>query len=284
MNPKRRSHRPSLAVLGTLLLASAVVAELGAQQLPLSPLRDSGQTVTPAFEGWYPNSDGTFSLSFGYYNRNREQIIEVPIGDDNFFEPGPRDRGQPTELHPQRHWGVFTVTVPADFGEQRIVWTLRNGGKTFAIPGHLQPDWLLDAKLDPASGNRPPVLKLDQGGPEGSGPDGIHGEPRQAKVGVPLEIVLWATDDEVARGSFSRQSAPVVLRWFKHSGPGTVEFSESEPKIDKDDGGRSVTQATFSAPGKYVLRVRANDYSGLSSGGHSQCCWSNAFVEVTVSE
>ena len=28
-------------------------------QLPLSPLGGSGQTVTPVFEGWYQNPDGT---------------------------------------------------------------------------------------------------------------------------------------------------------------------------------------------------------------------------------
>ena len=36
----------------------------------------SGQSVTPAYEGWFPNADGTFSLSFGYFNRNYETIIE----------------------------------------------------------------------------------------------------------------------------------------------------------------------------------------------------------------
>ena len=36
-----------------------------AQQPPLAPVRDSGQTVTPAFEGWYANPDGTFSLPDG---------------------------------------------------------------------------------------------------------------------------------------------------------------------------------------------------------------------------
>jgi hypothetical protein len=267
-----------------LLTSAALIDPARAEQLPLSPRRDAGQTVTPAFEGWYPNPDGTFMLSFGYFNRNREQVLEIPLGDDNFFEPGPKDLGQPTEFHPMRHWGVFTVKVPADFGSQRLVWTLRNGGKTLSVPGHLGTDWLLDAKLDPAAGNRPPVLGFTDQGPTGTGPDGIVAGPVEATVGKPLPITLWATDDEVPRSTNNRPGEPISLMWFKHRGPGPVAFSDQEPKIDKEAGGRSVTEATFSVPGDYVLRVRAVDYSGLSSGGHSQCCWSNGYLMVTVRE
>jgi hypothetical protein len=41
------------------------------------------------------------------------------------------------------------------------------------------------------------------------------------------------------------------------------------------------TQATFAEPGEYLVRVRAND-STVAGAGHAQCCWSNAFVKVTV--
>lgn len=41
------------------------------------------------------------------------------------------------------------------------------------------------------------------------------------------------------------------------------------------------TIATFSEPGDYVVRVRATD-SGIEAAGHSQCCWTNGFVKVTV--
>lgn len=271
---------PLLALAGAVWLAS----QTAARQLPLSPRFDAGQTVTPAFEGWYPNADGTFTLSFGYFNRNQEQVVEIPIGEDNRFEQGAQDLGQPTRFEPQRHWGVFTVKVPADFGTQKLVWTLRNGKRTFSVPGHLRPEWLLDAKRDPASGNTPPVLRFDPEGPEGTGPDGVVFGPLDAEVGAPLKITLWATDDEIKRGGPSRQTEPILLAWFEHRGPknGAVTFSEREPKVDKESGGRSETEATFSEPGDYILRVRANDYSGLSSGGHSQCCWTNGFVLVTV--
>lgn len=278
--PKIRSLIVSLTAVA--LVGGSLLAADG-QPDPLSPRREAGQTVTPAYEGWYPNPDGTFSLSFGYYSRNTEEIVEIPVGPDNFISPGPQDQGQPTQFYPLRHWGVFTVRVPADFGDQKVVWTLVNRGATYQIPGHLNPDWLLDAKLNPADGNTPPVLRFAADGPTGSGPDGVHAGPLAAKVGEPLAIDLWVSDDEVrSPGGFIRQKEPVVLAWFKHSGPGGVEFSDAEPKIDKEAGGKATTSATFDAPGRYVLRVRATDYSGLVSGGHAQCCWSNGYVEVTV--
>jgi hypothetical protein len=46
-------------------------------------------------------------------------------------------------------------------------------------------------------------------------------------------------------------------------------------------GGEVATRATFTAPGSYVLRVRAND-SGVANAGHAQCCWTNGFVKVAV--
>src|ERR1044072_7328788 len=54
----------------------------------LAPVRPSGQTVTPVYEGWYRNSDGSYSLSFGYYNRNSRETLDIPVGDDNRIAPG----------------------------------------------------------------------------------------------------------------------------------------------------------------------------------------------------
>ena len=41
------------------------------------------------------------------------------------------------------------------------------------------------------------------------------------------------------------------------------------------------TNATFSAPGEYMVRVQANDESGEGGGGF-QCCWTNVYVKVMV--
>ena len=70
----------------------------------------------------------------------------------------------------------------------------------------------------------------------------------------------------------SEKATAIVIR--------VVDFSESEPEVDPT--GKSTTMVTFRDPGDYVLRVRVNDYSGNVRGGHSQCCWTNGYVQVAV--
>ena len=86
------------------------------QQLPMEPPHESGQSMTGAFEGWFKNPDGSYSLLLGYYNRNTNQELDIPVGPNNRIEPGGPDQGQPTHFLNARQWGVFTVTVPKDFG------------------------------------------------------------------------------------------------------------------------------------------------------------------------
>lgn len=59
-----------------------------------------GGNVQPAFEGWERNSDGSFNLLFGYFNRNWEEEPNVPIGPNNFFSPAPKTRGSPHTFIP----------------------------------------------------------------------------------------------------------------------------------------------------------------------------------------
>lgn len=262
-----------------------------AAQLPLAPLAKSGQTVTPVFEGWYRNPDGSFSISFGYYNRNTAEVIEIPVGADNFIAPGDSNQGQPTRFEARRHWGVFAVKVPAEFGTKKVTWTIRVRGETFAIPASLHPDWEIDALAGEAgSGNTPPVLKLpgapgSSGGPVAQGPAGAIGGPLTISVGQPLTLTIWATDDGRTAGSVAgggRGNAPVALMWFKHQGPGNVTFAPPSPRPAAGDG-MATTTATFAQPGTYIVRVRAND-SSVSGAGHAQCCWTNGFLRVEVTK
>ena len=278
--------RPSriLVRLAGLACIGLVLSNVAAAQLPLAPIAKSGQTATPVYEGWYRNADGTFSLSFGYYNRNAVEVIEIPIGPDNFVAPGDSNQGQPTRLEARRHWGVFAVKVPANFGDKKVTWTIRMRGETFAIPGSLHPDWEIDALAGEAgNGNTPPVVKLSSGGPEARGPGGATAGPLTATVGQPLTITIWATDDGRGEGSVAGggRAAQVALMWFKHQGPGEVAFGTPAPRPAAGDG-MATTTATFAKPGTYILRIRAND-SSVSGSGHAQCCWTNGFVRVTVS-
>jgi hypothetical protein len=97
---------------------------------------------------------------------------------------------------------------------------------------------------------------------------------------------VWAADDGNQSGAVfaaGKDSVPVSLAWFKHQGPGEVTFSEAEHEVSHS-GGEASTMATFSEAGSYVIRVRANDASGVAGAGHAQCCWTNGFVNVTVTE
>ena len=58
----------------------ACAAVVSGQQVVNGPLHDSGQSITGAYEGWFRNADGSFSLLFGYYNRNQKQELDIAPG------------------------------------------------------------------------------------------------------------------------------------------------------------------------------------------------------------
>ena len=190
-----------------LLLAALTLACVhqiaSAQMLSYS----SGQTVSPAFEGWEQNDDGSFNMMFGYMNRNWEEEMDVAIGPENSISPGPPDRGQPTHFLPRRNRFVFKVRVPADWGEKELVWTLTTRGKTERAYGTLREDSLVDNLVQASEqgalgagfsnpeirANQPPTLTQDGG-------------DRRAQVGQPLTLVALAKDDGVPRPRFGPDS------------------------------------------------------------------------------
>src|SRR5215212_2082379 len=149
----------------TVSFALAVIAGCGvivaAQQpsvLPMGPARERGASITPAFEGWYKNDDGSFSLLVGYYNRNSKEPMTIPIGPNNKVEPGPPDQGQPTYFETGRQWGVFAVKVPKDFGTKTLTWTIVSNGEKQSIPFGLNKAYTISPMKDIAMGNQPPQL------------------------------------------------------------------------------------------------------------------------------
>src|SRR5437867_6342580 len=151
------------SALASLTVAVAALTSLpggvGRAQtvLPLEPGARSGQSVTPAFEGWYPNPDGSFDLLLGYYNRNQTEVLDIPVGPNNRIEPGGPDQGQPTYFLARRQWGVFTVNVPKDFGDKRLTWAITANGQTTSVPMHLNPLWVVEPLKDSGIGNTPPI-------------------------------------------------------------------------------------------------------------------------------
>ena len=194
--PPRRAVVPALAALLAVLTVSATQAQLR---------YDRGQNVAPVFEGWERNADGTFTMVFGYLNRNYEEMPEIAVGPNNSFEPGPAERGQPTVFYPRRQQFVFRVHVPADWGDKDLVWTLTAHGRTDQAVGSLWPSWEIDDG----------VIKANRG-------MGINGAPADNQrpsimlpggtdlsVTLPETLTLTAVvgDDGIPGGRPSRRAA-----------------------------------------------------------------------------
>ncbi len=295
------------------LIGSLTIALLGISGLPLeaqqrtiwpgSPQQrgeaGTGLPVSPFFEGWYENPDGTYTFSFGFHNRNRDETVLLPVGEENTIEPAEYNGRQPTVFTPRRGTGVFTVTVPGDFARDRgrVVWTLRTGGETHSVPGWSVSETYRLGYLPMGMGSYPPVLKLEEDGPELWGPMSFPGDPRtdsrdptatgsienpvqrSAGVGQPLSLAVWVADRLDPEGE--RDPVDAGVTWFTHQGPAVVEFEESEPEPDGD--GRATTTARFPLPGEYLLRVRSDNFNPVDSSLGDQCCWTNGYVRVQVS-
>ena len=262
------------------------VAVLGltvdARQLPLAPVRESGQGITPAFEGWYQNPDGSYMLLIGYFNRNSKETLDIPIGPANRIEPGGPDQGQPTHFLTRRQWGIFTIKVPKEFGDKRLTWTITANGQTNSIPVGVIKGYQVEPFLEAAQKNEPPRLQFDPKGPPQFGPPVGIVATLSGAVGQPVTISAIATDGAANDPDLTpvqMKQPPLTVSLSKFRGPGTITFAEARPKLDKD--GRFSTTATFSAPGDYIVRVQANDRSGEGGGGF-QCCWTNVHVKVTI--
>ena len=185
----------------TLLVTAAFLVVADAQQNPnipsgvlLEPLGSTGEAVYPAVEGWGPLKDGSNVLLIGYFNRNKEPV-DVPIGPDNRIEPAGPDYGQPTHFLSGRQWGVFSITVPKDFGTKKLTWTLTANGHTSSVQLWLNPKYWIDFYKNGANGNEPPRIKFSPTAPE------LIGPPREkfvqtltATVGQPLDLTAWAAD------------------------------------------------------------------------------------------
>ena len=182
------------------------------QEVPVQPPHESGQSVTPAFEGWFHNSDGTFSILWGYYNRNMKQELDIPVGAENRIEPGGPDLGQPTHFLPGRQTGVFLITMPKDFNKtQRLTWTIAANGQSHSIPFWMNPLYEVSPFTDVAVGNKPPTIRFDPSGAAIQGPIGLVAKAiaRTATLAAGLSLPVWASDDaKYSSGSNAPQRNP----------------------------------------------------------------------------
>ena len=317
-----RTTRQGCALLLSFLLSSTAFAQASFMHL-------NGQIVSPAYEGWWHNPDGSYKMFFGYMNSNWEEELDIPIGQDNYFsfadagslddlkveafDFAVADQGQPTHFYPRRNPFLFTIDVPADFGDRELVWTLKSKGQVNRAFGSLKSDYLID----------PQVISTEVGGNFGSLADAlrdniapelrVEGESyRTVKVGTPLNLAAIANDPDNYPPRSNRR-APQTLEqiynppssivassgpglrfsWSVYRGPARyVSFNPVQFKTWTDtrawgnspwsppwiipqppEDNRWLTDITFDQPGEYVLR-------GIASDG-SMFTYHNVYVTVT---
>jgi hypothetical protein len=244
----------AISRVNTLLIA---VFLLGTSSVVVADTFQYGQHVEPAYEGWRPNADGTFSFMFGYMNENWTEQPDVTIGESNSFSPGDADRGQPTHFLPRRNRFTFEVVVPSDWGERELVWTLNVNGIERKAYATLKDDYLVDNM----------VIASETGslGAGTSSPESraniaptvtVQGDDsRTALVGEEISFVAQVEDDGLpaarrestieADALMRRMMRPptritvgkvngLFLSWNKYRGPGNVTFDPPMPKPWED--------------------------------------------------
>jgi hypothetical protein len=225
-----------------------------------------GQDVSPTFDGWKANPDGTYTLYFGYFNRNSEEEVDIPVGPDNYFDGDKIDQGQPTHFYPSPRWWVFGVVLPKDWPkDKRVIWTLNSRGRTNQTKAWLQPEWEVDQGIISKNSPRDSMLMTTGIGDidfENVAPS-MTGSPDQTiKLGNTLTLTATATDDGRPKplSDARSQQQGVRIRWIVYRGSGKVRF---DPDIMSERVyGKPATLQTkvnFSAPGNYRLRAIASD-------------------------
>jgi len=260
---------------------------------PYSFKFNNGQGVQPIFEGWSHNADGSFEMWYGYYNKNFQEVIVVPVGNDNKIltgAVGTPDRGQPTVFLTRIRRMAFSVTVPADFGKKELIWSVTTKGETQKAVAWLQREWEIDpiyqGKMRSAESlkNKPPTMTVTA--------------PATASVSTPATLAATVVDDglptprKTPRTSAVGQETPPSLKplpdqaeiptnvpglgggrgggggnaglgpqaptvnWIVWRGPAnaTITPGTMETKEQKAEA-----KVTFTKPGTYVLRATGSD-------------------------
>jgi hypothetical protein len=271
-----------LIALGVMLVSLGglnVLAQLPAGVEVGNNVRfNSGQNLQPIYDGWTHNPDGSFEMHFGYLNRNYVEELSIPVGANNSIMPGGPDRGQPAYFYPRFNRLAFSITVPANWGKQELVWTVNFRGITERAVAWLQPEWEIDPtpRGEANVPNVPPTLTITA--------------PSQLPKPGPVTLAATITDDgqppkPKPRANRSSENPPTFkwpqptgtapvnvpqvaprprlaikgrmsLGWLVWRGPGPVTF---DPPLAEADSGNVNVTATFSKPGEYVLRARASD-------------------------
>ncbi len=290
MNTKRILAAAAVTLLaGAPALDGQLPPEL--RDFPLATLHKSGDLVAPFFDGWFDNGDGTVTYAFGFLNRNTEEIVDIPLGENNRIEPAQYDGVQPTHfpvynrrgLTGKRERQAFGVTVPKG---TEVVWTLTHAGRTYSIPGRATSTAYDMGTFEQtaAFGSLHPEVRFTAESPVARGPQGVYAAPVRGRVGVPVTLTALVKDRGERYGLAEKELYPVHATWILHQGPAgaRVQLEPETITVESEGWGAATTAATFTVPGEYVIRLRVDNFGAPDSRFDNQCCWTNVFVPVTV--
>lgn len=306
MSPFKKVATGALTVAISGLLAAPLYAQLPdhLREYPLAAQRDSGDIVAPMMNGWIKNDDGSVTYVFGFANKNRTEVVDIPLGPNNFIEPKQFDGMQPTHFPAYsrggfvglQERGVFSVTVPKEMASTEVVWTLTHAGHTWSVPARATSPAYEMSRAPAAWGSLNPAIRFDLNGPESTDREGILGPRLTAKAGQPVTLRAYAQDrGERDEYELEQDVYPLGSEWVLHQGPAAPRIEN--PKVtgrqrgaDAGESGQTstngwieiATQATFPVPGDYLVRLRVDNFEAPDSQFDNQCCWSNAYVPVTV--
>ena len=188
------------------------------------------QPIYLQYDGYVHNADGSYTLSFGYFNMNNVDVT-VPIGDGNSFTPGPADRNQAVKFLKGRHRFACSMVLDKGF-DGKLQWTVNFAGKTSTTTAKmLDPLYELEhsseehatAGLDFKSAtknvcvNRPPSVRIGSPfAPPPAGPDGTM----TGRVNQDVPLASQIEDDGLPR------TGSLTIAWKKIGGPGDVTFTD----------------------------------------------------------
>lgn len=293
----------AVALMG--LIAAPLYAQLPAhlRDYPLASRKASGDIVGPMFNGWIKNADNSVTMIFGFVNRNREEVVDIPLGPNNYIEPAMFDGAQPTHFPVYKRpgfvglqeRGTFAVTLPPEMADTEVVWTLKYAGHSYSVPGRTSSTAYEMSAGSQALGSLNPSIRFDMKGDKVSTDrEGIYAEKIMASVGKPVTLTAYAQDrgERDQYPELDKTIFPLGTEWIMHQGPAKAAPEFSVPKItgrERSEAGEGMsdwttvqTEATFWEPGDYVIRLRVDNFEAPDSKFDNQCCWSNAYVPVTV--
>ena len=306
MNTYKRLAAGAFTAVLMGLIAAPLYAQLPAhlRNYPLTQQKANGDVVAPMFNGWIAHEDGSVTMVFGFANKNQEEIVDIPLGPDNYIEPAQFDGAQPTHFPTYKRRGfvglqergVFAVTVPADMAGTEVVWTLTHAGHSYSIPGRTASVFYELSREERALGSLLPAIRFNVSGSESTDREGIYASRLTTSVGTPVTLSAYVQDRGVRADYGVEQLVfPLGTEWVMHQGPARPSFDNARitgrERAENGESGTSgnngwtevTTQATFSEPGDYVIRLRVDNFMAPDSQFDNQCCWSNAYVPVTVS-